>query len=109
MITTGTDPIALDWSTIDEVGLPATPGAGPLATAADVSHRLALLEIGDIRPEWVPLLAASAAELASAAGLSWRFSTDDPVVALLRLIAKVTMVCPGASGPHTDRLLAQLP
>jgi hypothetical protein len=109
MTSTRTDPIPLDWSTIDETVFLATADADPLATASDVSHRLALLEIGDIRPEWVPLLAASAAELASAAGLSWRFSTDDPVVALLRLIAKVTMVCPGASGPHTVRLLAQLP
>jgi hypothetical protein len=91
----------LDWSTVD------APGA--MATASGVSARLSRLEVDDIRPEWVPFLAASAAEVASGAGIPWRFSTDDPVVALLRLIAKVTMVCPGASGPHTVRLLAQLP
>lgn len=91
----------LDWSTVD------VPGA--TSTAAAVSVRLARLEVDEIRPEWVPFLAASVAELASAAGIPWRFATDDPVVALLRLLAKVTIICPEASGPHTDRLLAQLP
>lgn len=91
-----------DWSTVDE-----EPAA--TATAADVSARLARLEVADIDPAWLPFLAAAAAELASVAGISWRFSTDDPAVALLRLIAKATIACPDASGPHTGRLLALLP
>ena len=63
----------------------------------------------DFDPAWLPLLAAAAAEIASAAGISWRFSSDDSAVALLRLIAKVTITVPGASGPHTGRLLTKLP
>lgn len=78
-------------------------------TAADVSARLARMEIADIRPGSLPFLAAAAAELASVAGIPWRFSTDDPVVALIRVIAKATIACPDASGPHTARLLDHLP
>lgn len=101
MLLTRTDPIRSDWSTIDEDGRTA-------ATAADVTAHLARLDVAEIDPAWMPLLAAAAAELASVAGISWRFSTDDPAVALLRLIAKITITCPDASGPHTARLLARL-
>lgn len=96
-----TDPILPDWSTIDAAG-------GSTATAAEVTARLAHLDVADIDPEWLPLLAAAAAELASIAGIPWRFSTDDPPVALLRLLAKVTRICPDVSGPHTGRLLVRL-
>lgn len=102
MTRTRTAPIHSDWSTIDQHG-------ESWATAADVSARLARLEVADIDPAWLPFLAAAAAELASVAGISWRFSTDDPAVALLRLIAKATITCPDASGPHLGRLLTQLP
>lgn len=101
MTLTRTDPIHFDWSNIGEEG-------GMSATAADVSARLARLEVADIDPAWLPFLAAAAAELASVAGISWRFSVDDPAVALLRMIAKATITCPDASGPHTGRLLNQL-
>jgi hypothetical protein len=101
MIGTTTAPIPSDWPTIDAA-------AGTTATAADVTARLARLDVAEIEPSWLPLLAAAAAELASVAGISWRFSTDDPAVALLRLIAKITLICPGASGTHTARLLAEL-
>lgn len=102
MAVTGTDPIHLDWSAIeDHVHVPT-------ATAAQVAVRLARLDIAEIDPAWMPLLAAAAAELASVAGISWCFSTDDPAVALLRLLGKISVTCPGASGPHTARLLTQL-
>ena len=104
MIPTTTDPMHLDWSIVDE-----QTAATATATATDVSARLARLEVSDIDPAWLPFLAAAAAELALVAGISWRFSTDDPAVALLRLVAKATIACPDASGPHTSRLLALLP
>jgi hypothetical protein len=97
-----TDPIGSDWTTIHTE-------AEVTATAAELSARLGRLEVADIDPAWLPLLAAAAAELASIAGIPWRFSTDDPAVALLRLIARATIACPGGSGPHTGRLFAQLP
>lgn len=97
-----TDPIQSDWPTIDGETLET-------ATAADVSARLARLEIADFEPSWLPFLAAAGAELASVAEIPWRFSADDPAVALLRLIAKATIKCPDASGPHTARLLTRLP
>lgn len=107
MSTTRTDPITTDWPTIeyDETGKAATA----TATATDVSARLARLEVADIDPAVLPFLAAAAAELASVAGIRWRFSPDDPAVALLRLIAKATIACPDARGPHAGRLLAVLP
>jgi hypothetical protein len=95
------EPIGTEWTTIDQ-------GPAP-ATAAEVARRLAPIEIGDLGPDVLPFLAAAAAELASVAGIAWRFSTDDPAVALVRLIAKVTMTCPDAAGPHTARLVARLP
>jgi hypothetical protein len=101
MTRTETDPILADWSIIDEHDRMT-------ATAADVTARLARLDVADIDPEWMPFLAAAAAELASVAGIPWRFSDDDPAVALLRLIAKATIRCPDASGPHTARLLTRL-
>ena len=79
------------------------------ATASEVTSRLACLEVADIRPAWLPFLAAAAAELASIAGIPWRFSPEDPAVALLRLIAKAARTHPTASGIHTGRLLGQLP
>lgn len=102
MTCTTTDPIHSDWSPFHEE-------SELRASARDVSAMLARFEVADIDPAWVPLLAASAAELASVAGIPWRFSTDDPAVALLRLIAKVTITTPHAAGPHTARLLTQLP
>lgn len=103
MTRAGTDPILSDWRTIDAAG-----GSIATATAADVTAHLARLDVADIDPEWLPVLAAAAAELASIAGIPWPFSTDDPPVALLRLLAKVTRIRPDASGPHTGRLLARL-
>lgn len=69
-----------------------------------LSERLADIEIADIDSAWIPELAAAAVELAAAAGTSLRFSTDDPPVALLRMIARATIADPDASGPHTTRL-----
>ena len=65
--------------------------------------------MADIDPALVPFLASAGAEIGSVAGIPWTFSPDDPAVALVRLIAQVTLMCPDASGPHTARLLARLP
>jgi hypothetical protein len=77
-------------------------------TAADVNRCLARIEIADIGATLVPYLAAAAAELALMADVPWRFSVDDPPVALLRMIAKVAIMQPHTGGPHTARLFDQL-
>ena len=69
---------------------------------------LGQLRIGEIGDHLVPFLAAAAAELALGVDIRWRFSPDDPTVALLRFIAKVSLKNPDAGGPHTDRLHGQL-
>ncbi len=98
-----TEPITQHWTTDER-----SPTRDTQATAAAVNERLAQFEVADIGAQLVPYLAAAAAELAFLAGVSWRFGTDDPPVALLRMIAKVTMRQPHAGGPHTARLLDQL-
>ena len=103
MTPTTTEPIHQDWT---PSGLELT--SDPMATAAEVNAGLARIEVADIDPQIVPFLAAAAAELAFLAGIPWRFSADDAPVALLRLIAKATMLHPNASGPHTARLVDQL-
>lgn len=105
MITTKTEPIQADWTIAElaqvETGLPH-------ASAIEVNQSLARLQVAEIDDRVVPFLAAAAAEMALSAGIPWRFSADDPPVALLRLIAKIAIKDPQAGGPHTDRLLAQL-
>lgn len=103
MTLLGTDPIREHWNVAES---PAVDGQ---ATAVDVARRLALLEMDQVDATLVPLLAAAAAELALATGIPWRRSDDDPPVALLRLVAKVAARNPTAGGPHTARLLDQLP
>lgn len=91
--------------TIDLLGHPAESS---FATAWRVNERLARFEVAAIESDLVPFLAAAAAELAFGAGIAWRLSTDDPAVALLRLIAKVAITSPDIGGPHTTRLFEQL-
>ena len=73
-----------------------------------MNERLARLDVAEIPSTLVPYLAAAAAELALLAGIPWRFSADDPPVALLRIIAKATLHQPDAGGPHTARLSDQV-
>ena len=104
MTPLGTEPIGDHWIIVQPHGVD-----GRVATAADVTRRLALLDLNEIDAALVPLLAAAAAEVALVTGIAWRRSPDDPPVALLRLIAKVAVGNPTASGPHTARLLDRLP
>lgn len=104
MHTTATEPIDPHWTTDRFGGRAETP----FATARQVNERLARLEVADIESHLVPFLAAATAELALGAGIAWRLSSDDPAVALLRMIAKVAIRSPDVGGPHTTRLFEQL-
>ncbi|MFN3257879.1 MAG: hypothetical protein ACE37B_19540 [Ilumatobacter sp.] len=107
MITELTEPIDQHWTRTDLDGVSVELADTP-ATAVEVNRRLATFEVGDIDRSLVPYLAAAAAELAMLANVAWRFSGDDAPVALLRLIAKITIRHPEIGGPHTHRLLEQL-
>ena len=104
MSWTTTEPIDRHWTT----GWSSDPAATSFATATQVNQRLALIEAADIETHLVPFLAAATAELALGAGIAWRLSSDDPAVALLRMIAKVAIRSPNVGGPHTTRLFEQL-
>lgn len=73
-----------------------------------VAVELGRRRVEDIDAALTPFLAAAGAEVAAVAGVPWRFSSDDAVVLLLRLISRVAIVAPDAGGPHTTRLLDKL-
>jgi hypothetical protein len=101
-----TEPIRQHWTLAGPSGGPS--GREGRATVADVTRRLALLDVPAVDATLAPLLAAAAGEVAVATGIAWCHRNDDPPVALLRLIAKVAIRNPTAGGPHTDRLSDEL-
>ncbi len=107
MIPTQIEPIESNWTTLTAGATPDNDpivGDEPPVTARQVSQQLARFEVADLDAALIPPLAAAAAEVASIAGITWRFSTDDAPVALLRVLARATMARPDAAGPHTGRL-----
>lgn len=68
-------------------------------------EELAQHSVSQFPSAWLPFLAAAAAEVSSAAGLPWKVGSDDPVVALLRIVARVSIVAPAVGGDHCERLL----
>ena len=100
MTITTTVPIRPNWT------LPAGPA--PKITVSEVNAALARYEVDDITDELTPYLAAAVAELALNADVPWRFGPDDAPVALLRMIAKVALHTPRATGIHLSALAQQL-
>ena len=97
MTSTIQDPISQEWTI-------RTDGS---VSARELCRRLGAIEPVDLA-EHTPAMAAAAAELALLVGIPWRFSADDPPIALLRMIARAAITAPAATGPHCDRLAAQL-
>jgi hypothetical protein len=93
MTATCPDPIITDWPTT--------------ATARELAHALGQRNLDELRG-CQPELAAAVAELAAAAGRAWPRGPDDPVVALLRALAKLSLDAPDASSTYAARLLASL-
>lgn len=103
MIVIGTDPIQDDWIIVE-----SEDARKRAATAAEMARHLGMLDMDDLDATLLPLVAAAATEVASLTGIPWRHDSDDPPVALLRLIAKVAVQNPTAGGPHTAHLLDRL-
>lgn len=97
------DPMQSDWANCAPID-----HANGVVTARQVACELGHRRVEDLDASLTPYLAAAAAELAALAGISWRFSTDDAPVALLRLMARAAIVAPDVGGPHTERLLEVL-
>lgn len=110
MTLTSTEPIAPDWTSSASGDASDDHGANPeqRPSVRDVSRLLAGYEVADIGDALVPHLAAAAAELAITTGTSWSVTADDAPVVLLRIIAKVNLRHPEATGPHTAGLFALL-
>ena len=110
----------LDWisillhdramSLLDQDPIATAPAlsAPPFASVKSICEELAQYRVSDLPTAWVPFLAAAAAEVSRAAGLSWRIGSDDPAVALLRIVARVSIVAPDAGGVHCERLLVAM-
>lgn len=92
----------------DPIDLERTSCEGSEATAANVINQLATFHVADLPDQVTPFLAAAGAEIALVAGIQWRFSADDVIVVLLRLISRGALAKPDATGPHTQRLFEQL-
>lgn len=90
------EPITADWYT-----------PHPAATAAALAEQLSNWSASELAPHHRALSLAGA-ELADAADITWPHSESDPVVALVRLIAKVAIKAPTTTGANTAMLSAQL-
>ena len=98
MTTTHQGPISIEW----------TNSPQKTATAAELSAKLGAYSLGELPPTFTPCLAAAAAELAEEANIPWRVTIDPAQIALLRLIAKITILAPDTSGPHTATAIQHL-
>ncbi len=98
MLTQQKDPITIQRTTWET----------RTATAAEVVQRLSTFDVDELPARITPFLAAAGAEIAFVADIRWRFSPDDPNVALLRLISRGAIAKPDATGPHTQRLFDEL-
>ncbi|MEM9713527.1 MAG: hypothetical protein AAGA17_15015 [Actinomycetota bacterium] len=97
MRTATTDPIVPEWSTPDQ----------PTATARQLALALARFEVAEVEA-WRAELLDAVAELAAAAGTSWRFGTGDPTIALVRAAAVLAGHTPDVAGPRTAIVVAAL-
>ena len=92
------DPILQEWTTLDDA---------PTVTAPELCGLLAHRSTDELTA-LAPAMAAAAAELALLGDVPWRFSADDPPVALLRMISRVALLAPDVGGPHCARLAEAL-
>lgn len=79
----------------------ALPAAG---TARELAMALGSLELDHLQ-RFVPELAAAVAELAATAGKPWPFGADEPVVLLLRALAKLSIDAPSAASARAAALM----
>ena len=98
MTTMTQDPISQEWTNSDEL----------TATAGALGAKLEAFAVAELPPVLTPYIAAAAAELTEQSDVAWRLSGDSAQIALLRIIARVTILAPDASGPHTAALIRQL-
>lgn len=78
----------------------------PAATARELAIALGTREIDDLRTAQ-PGLAAAVAQLSLAAGKAWPISVDDPLVLLLRALARLSIECPEASSTYAAEVIAR--
>ena len=80
--------------------------APPVATARELACALGAHEVDDLCAAQ-PELAAAVAELSLAAGKAWPVGVDDPVVLLLRALARISIEAPGVTSTYAAELIAR--
>lgn len=97
MSATCIDPIAQNWTTQDPVG----------AGAADLAAALARLDPAALAP-WHGRLARAVDELHRSAGSTLAWDERDPIVALMRAVARLARTSPSASSAAAASLASDL-
>lgn len=94
---------------------PAEPGEAtppdsaltPSMTAAEICRALGGVDLGVARRHHVEV-ATVVAELAEDARMNWPWTHDDPTVALLRALARISIVAPGSTSPKAESLFQSI-
>ena len=80
-----------------------TPTIGT-ATARELASAVGPLPLHELRPH-EPDLAAAVSELAMASDQSWLRGTDEPLVVLLRAVARLSLVAPDVTSHRAAHLI----
>ena len=77
------------------------------ATARELAEVLGQYDVASLRSTYVDLVAILG-ELAESGGAAWPNAADDPIVVLLRAIARISILTPNARSPRAARLIDAL-
>ena len=103
MSPTHLEPILHDWTTPDALD----DEAPSTATARELALTIGRLDLDDLRRHHLQL-ALAVAELSAGAGVPWPWTADDPTVALVRAVAKLSIVAPDVVGDAAGQLVDRL-
>ncbi len=77
------------------------------STSVELAQLVGQLDVAALRG-WQVELAATVADLATAADMPWPTGPDDPTVALLRVIARIALAAPEARSVVAQQLIEAL-
>jgi hypothetical protein len=104
MSTSTTLPISPNWT---NTPLHDDVAAAKQANTQELAHAVGTLNVADIAPHAAEL-AAAITEITMTANTGWPVSHDDPVVVLLRILAKLSLDAPEVESERAADLIAKL-